>query len=87
LAIDTSLATKHDRKRHVIRVINVGDGPLNIELLTSAPDAFQASIVTWHELSGLLTAPFLGNWPENARPAYYGPRAELVQEFTVPAAD
>jgi hypothetical protein len=87
LALDTSLATKRERKFTTIRLIHAGPGPLSLDLLTSTPDPFQAAIVTWHDLPGLLTAPFLGNWPDNARAAYYGPRAEKVQEIYVAGVD
>lgn len=87
LALDTSLVTKQKRNYTTIRLINAGAGPFELELLTSTPDAFTAAIVTWHDLPGLLSAPFLGNWPDNARAAYYGPRAEKIQEIQVPGAN
>jgi len=87
LALDTSLQTKNRRKVNSVRLINIGAGPLSLELQTSAPDPFDLAIVTWHDLPGLLTAPFLGNWPDNARAAYYGPRAEKVQEIRVAGLD
>ncbi len=43
--------------------------------------------VTWHELPGVLVAPFMGNWPDDARPFLYGPRAEKIQEFEFGAAE
>jgi hypothetical protein len=86
LALDTSIAVKQKRHSLTLRVISPGADPLNVELLTRSADGFTASAVTWQDLPGVLTAPFLGNWPDNARPAFYGPRAELIQEFTVPAA-
>jgi hypothetical protein len=86
LALDTSIEVKQKRHSLTLRVISPGADPLNVELLTRSADGFTASAVTWQDLPGVLTAPFLGNWPDNARPAFYGPRAELIQEFTVPAA-
>jgi len=87
LALDTSIATKQERKFTTIRLINTVSGPVSLELLTSNPGPFKAAIVTWYELPGVLTAPFLGNWPDTARPAYYGPRAEKIQEVLIPAAE
>ena len=86
LALDTAIEIKQKRHSPSLRVIPPGTGPLTVELLTTAADGFTASLVTWHDLPGVLTAPFLGNWPDDARPAFYGPRAEKIQEFTVPAA-
>jgi hypothetical protein len=86
LALDTSIEVKQKRRSFTLRVISPGADPLNVELLTRSADSFTASAVTWQDLPGVLTAPFLGNWPDDARPAFYGPRAELIQEFTVPAA-
>jgi hypothetical protein len=86
LALDTSIEVKQKRRSLTLRVISPGADPLNVELLTRSADGFTASAVTWQDLPGVLTAPFLGNWPDDARPAFYGPRAELIQEFTVPAA-
>jgi hypothetical protein len=31
----------------------------------------------------VLTAPFLGNWPDDARACQFGPRAEKVQTFEI----
>jgi hypothetical protein len=87
LALDTSKGIKQERKTSTIRVIYPGPGPLNVQLLTSSPDRFTAAAVTWHDLPGVLTAPFMGNWPDDARPAFYGPRAQKIQEFAVPAAN
>jgi len=87
LALDATLASKHKQKFNTIRLVNTGSGPLSLELLTSAPGPFELAVVTWHDLPGLLTAPFLGNWPDNARAAYYGPRAEKVQEIRIAGVD
>jgi hypothetical protein len=86
LALDTSIEIKQQRRSPTLRLILSGAEPLKVELLTRSADGFTASAVTWHDLPGVLTAPFLGNWPDDARPAFYGPRAEKVQEFAVPAA-
>jgi hypothetical protein len=86
LALDTSIESKQQRRSLGLRVISPGAGPLKVELLTTSADGFTASAVTWHDLPGVLTAPFLGNWPDDARPAFFGPRAEKIQEFAVPDA-
>jgi hypothetical protein len=85
LALDTSIEIKQQRSSFTLRLISPGSGPLTVELLTQAADGFTASAVTWHDLPGVLSAPFMGNWPDDARPAFYGPRAEKIQEFAVPA--
>jgi hypothetical protein len=87
LALDTSIETKRPRQRFSVRLIHPAAGPLDVDILTATPDAFTIAVLTWHDLPGVLTAPFLGNWPDDAQPAYYGPRAEKIQRFTVPAAD
>jgi hypothetical protein len=87
LALDTSTETKQPRHRVSIQLIHPAPGPLDVEMLTTIPDAFTIAVLTWHDLPGMLTAPFLGNWPDDAQPAYYGPRAEKIQHITVPAAE
>ena len=57
-----------------------------MELLTEEPDAFEAALVSWHELPGVLVAPFMGNWPDDAQAKQYGQRAEKVQRIAVPGA-
>jgi hypothetical protein len=84
-ALDTSLERKQKRKLPVVRLVYPPQGPLVIDLLTTNAAAFTAAVVTWHELPGVLTAPFMGNWPDDARPVIYGPRAEKIQQFEVPA--
>jgi hypothetical protein len=86
LALDLSIETKHRRKTTSLRLIHPPAGPLRIEFLTTSPDALATALVTWHELPGVLTAPFLGNWPDDAQPAFYGPRAEKIQTITLPGA-
>ena len=81
LALDTSLETKHRGPRHAVRVIHPPSGALDIEISTTAGAALSAAVLTWHELPGLLTAPFMGNWPDAAQPAQLGPRAEKVQQL------
>ena len=50
------------------------------------PDPFQLELVSWHELPGVLVAPFMGNWPDDAQPNQFGQRAEKVQRVDVPGA-
>jgi hypothetical protein len=87
LALDTSIVSKHKARRPGLRLYYPPDGALDIELLTESGEALGASVVTWHDLPGLLTAPFMGNWPDDARPVQYGPRAEKVQHLELKAAD
>lgn len=83
LALDTQAEAQRRGQAYLLRVIHPGREPLEIELISNRPDAFEASALTWHELPGLLVAPFLGNWPEDAQPYLYGPRAEKIQEFEI----
>jgi hypothetical protein len=87
LAHDASIERKQARKQPYLRVVYPEQGPIEIELLTATPDAFAFSAVTWHELPGVLMAPFMGTWPDEARPAFNGPRAEKIQRFELPAAE
>ncbi len=83
LALDTSIETKHRPEAASLKLVYPGSGPFDIELTTDSEDPFPLSVVTWHELPALLVAPFMGNWPDNARPFLYGPRAEKIQEFEI----
>lgn len=85
LAHDASLERKQARKQSFLRLVYPGEGPIEIELLTATADAFVIAALTWHELPAVLTAPFMGTWPDDARPAFNGPRAERVQRFELPA--
>lgn len=85
LALDSSLERKQQRKLPILRLVYPPQGPLVVDLLTTNAGAFTAAAVSWHELPAVLTAPFLGNWPDEARPVFYGPRAEKIQPFEVPA--
>ena len=87
LALDTSLESRHQRPRRGLRLVHPPAGPLEIDLLTATPGPLRVAAVSWHELPGLLTAPFMGNWPDDARPVQYGQRAEKIQHFELPAAD
>jgi hypothetical protein len=87
LALDTAIETKSKHKVDTLQLVYPGDGPLKMELLTGSAEGFRMAAVTWHDLPGVLTAPFMGNWPDNARPFLYGPRAEKIQEFEFSAAE
>jgi len=81
LALDTRIDSKHKLQAHALRLVYPGDGPFEIEFQTASPDPFSMSATTWHALPGVLTAPFMGNWPDNARPFQYGPRAQRIQKI------
>jgi hypothetical protein len=83
LALDTSLRTKRTRRVHTLRLVNPPRGSMALELETAASDPFTVSAVSWHALPAVLTAPFLGNWPDDARACQFGPRAEKVQAFEI----
>ena len=83
LALDTRIESKHKLQAHALHLVYPGDGPFEIVLLTASPDPFSMSATTWHELPGVLTAPFMGNWPDNARPFQYGPRAQKIQKIVL----
>jgi hypothetical protein len=87
LALDSSIETKHHRSADFLELVYPGDGPVKIELLTASAEAFTLAAVTWHDLPGDLVAPFMGNWPGDAQPFVYGPRAEKIQEFEFNAVD
>jgi hypothetical protein len=81
LALDNSIDTKHKRAADFLQLVYPGNGPVRIRLLSASPEAFTLAAVTWHDLPGVLVAPFMGNWPGDAQPFLYGPRAEKIQEF------
>jgi hypothetical protein len=85
LALDTSIESKYRGSVDRLRVIHPGPGPLEIELQTGRADAVQFAAVTWHPMSAVLMAPFLGNWPDDAQPFVYGPRARKIQRFELNA--
>ena len=64
-------------------LVNPPRGSMALELETAARDPFTVSAVSWHALPAVLTAPFLGNWPDDARACQFGPRAEKVQAFEI----
>jgi hypothetical protein len=81
LALDTGIDSKHKLKAFALRLVYPGDGPFEIELLTASQGLLNMSATTWHELPGVLTAPFMGNWPDNAQPFQFGPRAQKIQKI------
>lgn len=83
LALDTSLKTKRARSSYQVKLVNPSEQSIRIELLTDRAATFSLAAVTWHELPPLLVAPFMGNWPDDAQPYLYGPRAEKIQEFEI----
>jgi hypothetical protein len=89
LALDVSRKQESKRKWdvHFLSLVYPGSEPIEIELQTGSGQAATVSAVTWHDLPGVLTAPFLGNWPDEAKPFLFGPRAQKIQQFTLPAAE
>jgi hypothetical protein len=83
LALDTELETKQKRPVDTLQLVYPGSGPVALELLTTSAESFTMAAVTWHDLPPVRVAPFLGNWPDDARPFLYGPRAEKIQEFAI----
>jgi hypothetical protein len=83
LALDTSLESKQNPPADFLRLVYPPAPTVVIELLTAGKDAFTIPVITWHDLPGVLTSPFMGNWPDEAQPLIYGPRAQNVQKITV----
>jgi len=83
LALDTSIESKQKRVVDSLQIIYPGNEPVQLELLSASPEAFTLAAVTWHDLPGVLVAPFMGNWPDEAQPFLFGPRAEKIQEFEI----
>ncbi len=87
LALDNSIETKHKSTVDTLQLIYPGGGPVKFEFLSDSPEAFTLAAVTWHDLPSVLIAPFMGNWPDEAQPFAYGPRAENIQEFELSAVE
>mgnify|MGYP001817877228 FL=1 len=85
LALDKSIQDKNSRPADRLRVIYPGAGPLEFELLTGSDETLTFAAVTWYPMPAVLTAPFMGNWPEDAQPFLYPPRAQKVQRFELKA--
>ena len=58
-------------------------GRLRIEYETSAASGFEVLVTTRHSLPEELAAPFQADWPDDAQPAFRGPRALLSQRLRV----
>lgn len=87
LAHEAGRATEQPQDAYSLRVINPGSESIQIGLLTTSMDEITLSATTWHDLPAVLVAPFMGNWPDNARPNHFGPRAEKIQSFKLDAAE
>jgi hypothetical protein len=87
LALDKSIQTKY-RKRpaDTLRLVYPGSDEVEIELLLADKEPVRFAAQSWHPLPDLLIAPFMGNWPDDAQPFIYGPRAVKVQAFYLDAA-
>jgi hypothetical protein len=83
LAVDPELERKRDGRIDSIRLVHPGRGQIRVVLETTASAPFTVAAVTWHDLPSVLVAPFMGNWPDEAQPYHYGPRAELIQRFEI----
>ena len=83
LALDTSIETKHSRDNYRLQLVHPGKEVLSLRLESGTPAGFDLAAVTWHPLPSILVSPFMGNWPDDAQPFLYGPRAEKIQEFTL----
>jgi hypothetical protein len=86
LALDNSIETKQERSADFLQLVYPGEGPVKVELLAASAEAFTLAAVTWHDLPSVLVAPFMGNWPDEAQPFLYGPRAEKIQQIEVAGA-
>jgi len=86
LVVDAALKTKRAKTVHTLRLVNPPAGAIRLELEMASERPFPLAALTWHELPAMLTAPFLGNWPDEAKPNQLGPRAERVQRFEIGSA-
>ena len=83
LAADAGLERKRKGNINSIRIVGPGAGQIDVVLETSSAGPFPVAAVTWHALPPVLVAPFMGNWPDEAQPYGFGPRAELIQQFEI----
>jgi hypothetical protein len=83
LALDTSIETKHSRHNYRLQLVYPKSGAVTLRLESRSSEGFDVAAVTWHPLPSILVTPFMGNWPDDAQPFLYGPRAEKIQEFTL----
>jgi hypothetical protein len=85
LALDRNIRTRHTRSADRVQIVNPGPGPLEFDLLVGSDAPVEIAAVTWHPLPAVLTAPFMGNWPDDAQPFLLGPRAQKIQRFKLDA--
>jgi hypothetical protein len=83
LALDTSIETKHSRDNYRLQLVHPRNEVLSLRLESGTSAGFDLAAATWHPLPSILVSPFLGNWPDDAQPFLYGPRAEKIQEFSL----
>jgi hypothetical protein len=86
LALDLSIESKYERSVDSLELVYPGAGPVTVGLQTTGPEAFTIAAVSWYDLPDALVAPFMDDWPDDAQPFMYGPRAERIQEFELGAA-
>lgn len=82
-ALDTALRPDHEWRQYTLRLIYPGPGPLSVELLTASAAPFDLRVISRHPLPAALSAPFEDDWPDDARPAGLGPRAEKIQHLRI----
>ena len=87
LALDNSIGTKQKSSVDSLQLVYPGGGPVKFELHSTSAESFTLAAVTWHDLPSVLIAPFMGNWPDEAQPYMYGPRAEKIQEFKLSSVE
>jgi hypothetical protein len=85
LAFDASGATERKPRSQTLSLVYPPGGGAAIDIVTATPDAFRLAVTTWYDLPKELIAPFVGDWPDDARPFAYGPRAEKIQYFDLSA--
>ena len=78
-ALDTSARQKRDIDAWVLSLAAPAGGPLNIEFITGSEDRFAITSSSQYALPGKLVDFYLLDWPEDAQPAFLGPRAIIVQ--------
>jgi hypothetical protein len=81
LALDTAIESKSGKPIRSLNLVHPGTSRIELTLLTEDNSPLQLRATSWHELPSVLVVPFLGNWPDDARPMGYGPRAERIQSF------
>ncbi|MDT8319630.1 MAG: M28 family peptidase [Xanthomonadales bacterium] len=82
-ALDTALQPDHEWRQYMLRLTYPAPGPSTVELLTSSAEPFGLSVISRHPLPIALMAPFTDDWPDDARQAGLGPRAEKIQHLRI----